>query len=232
MCRMMGITNFDHDGHRALCDSFLQLARSGRLLPGDPPGHADGWGIGYYENGEARVFKSGRSAIDESAVIRAKLEEIGRSPFLVVHLRKSAWPKTSTPENAHPFLYGNVIFAHNGTIRDYSGLADKISSVPKPPPAALDSEVFLRYVVDRGPSDIEKAFAAAAEEIRSHHKYSALNSIFSDGRALYAYRDYTKDPDYYTLYAAAVEGSHIVSSEPVGPVTVWQPLAENVLYRY
>ena len=232
MCRMIGITNFKFSEHRLLCDSFLRLVVSGKLLPGDPPGHGDGWGIGYFKDGQAMVHKSGRSAIDESPVFWAKLEEIGRSPVLVIHLRKSAWPNTNTQANAHPFLYDNVIFAHNGTIRDYSGLVDKISHVQKPSPAALDSEVFLRYVMNHGSEGIEKAFTAAVDDIRAHHTYSALNSIFSDGQALYAYRDHKTNPDYYTLYSASMAGSRIVSSEPVGPLTGWQPLKENVLYRW
>ncbi len=105
MCRLLGIINYSFAVHKDILESFFALAETGKVLPGDPPGHKDGWGIGFYSEDKASVVKSGRSAAEEKERIFSELEKIFRSAVLIAHLRKSAWKDTSTERHAHPFLY-------------------------------------------------------------------------------------------------------------------------------
>jgi glutamine amidotransferase len=58
---MLGLKNFEYGRHKEILENFLTLADAGKVPPGDAPGHRDGWGIGYYQNGQATVHKSGGS---------------------------------------------------------------------------------------------------------------------------------------------------------------------------
>jgi len=226
---MIGITNFDYSEHRELLENFFQLARSGKLLPGDPPGHTDGWGIGFYANGTAAVHKSGGCLLDEKDDYFSSLASIGQSPVLIVHLRKSAWPATTTAANAHPFAMGNALFAHNGTVRDYKSLIKDITlpSV-RPLDTALDTEIFFLHVMSMsGGGEMSDGFRKSTSHIRKHNTFSSLTSIFSNGKHLYGYRDYEKYDDYYTLYHAAQRNSALLSSEPVSDLLSWKPIGRQ-----
>jgi predicted glutamine amidotransferase len=221
MCRMLGVKNFDLRRHEEALRNFFDLARNGRTLPGDSPGHVDGWGIAYYAGGEPAVQKSGRSVVADEKRFWKTLETIGRSRVLLVHLRKSSWPGTSSPAHTHPFTWRKFSFAHNGTIRDYKKLLHEL------PPGeelrdALDSEIYFRYIMSFLSLGLEKAFPQAVRHIRKKNTYSSLNCIFSDGRRLYGYRDYRRNPEYYSLYRASQGGAGFISSEPVYPRARWK----------
>ena len=52
-----------------------------------------------------------------------------------------------------------------------------------------------------GPEDVVAATRTTVETARREYGgYSALNFLLTDGEHLYAFRDYEKDSDYYTLY--------------------------------
>lgn len=229
MCRLFGIKEFDLNTHRGILDAFLALAEKGNTLAEDPPGHLDGWGIGYYRDGKAIVHKSGGSLLDERGEYYDTLEKIGRSGILIVHLRKSAWKKTSTAEHAHPFADRNFVFAHNGTVRDYQKLLKDIPGAETQLSGALDTEVFFQYVISLSSGGMEAGFREAVSRIHNSNEYSALNSIFSDGTKLFAYRDYRKFPEYYTLYRAELGSSGIFSSEPLAPVRDWRLMEQKEL---
>lgn len=220
---MLGIKNFDYNKHKAILENSFRLAQDGKILPGDSRGHSDGWGIGYYEKGKALVHKSGGSVLSEKKDFFRTLQKIARSPVLIVHLRKSAWPDTSTADSAHPFKYKNFLFAHNGTIYDYKKLLKDIASPLRPRSNALDTEVYFRYLLN------SMCLKYAVRQIQKNNKYSSLTSLFSDGTNLYAYREYRKSPDYYTLYSAQFGDAYLVSSEPVSPHLKWKILNERKL---
>lgn len=216
MCRILGIKNFDYQIHKGVIEEFFKLAQSGKTLPGDSKGHLDGWGIGHYQDGQAIVFKSGNSVVEEKDKFFKKIKEIAKSKILIVHFRKSAWKNTSSVKNSHPFKYKNYLFAHNGTIYDYKKLL-KIN--------ALDSETFFRFILDSpGDSPTEK-IKNAVEYIRNNHKFSSLTFLFSEGTNLYAYRDYQKFPDYYTLY----QHNSLISSQPPPVKKHWKILKSKKL---
>ncbi len=231
MCRMLGLKNFVFRKHREILENFFELATSGKSPPGDTPGHLDGWGIGFYKNGKAIVHKSGGSIVEEKREFFETCERVNTSRILLLHLRKSSWSGTSKVAHAHPFAVGNILFAHNGTIRDFKPLREKIIHDP-PPPGALDSEIYFRYVMSFAPLDLAKAFGKAACHIRKVHTYSSLTCLLADGNLLYAFREYTKDPWYYSLYDAPTGEATIVASQPVSPDLRWKMLPKGKLFIF
>ena len=230
MCRMLGLKNFEYRRHKEILENFFQLAQTGKVPPGNAPGHCDGWGIGYYKNGEAVVHKSGGSIVEEKEDFFETCQRIADSKILLVHLRKSAWPWTSTADHAHPFSHKGILFAHNGTIRDYKTLLKEIPGRDQPRPGALDSEVYFHYVMNFASLGLEKAFKKAVRPIKKYNTYSSLTSLFSDGQLLYGYREYSKNPGYYSLYHAAFGGASVIASQPVSPHLPWKMLSKGKLF--
>ena len=229
MCRLFGITHFDLSRHEALVERFCGLALSGAVMAGDPPGHLDGWGLALYREGKLMVHKSGGNLRDETEKLMGILQETPRSPVLVLHLRKSAWKSSSTARHAHPFHHGNVAFAHNGVVYGYERLLPDVT-VPGLEPDALDTEVFFYHVMSGAQTrDLGEAFRASAGLIKREYRYSALNVLFTDGLRLFAYRDFSKEPDYYSLFTARDKGSVCVSSEPLDGSLQWTPMDKEEL---
>jgi len=226
---MLGLKNFEYRRHKEILENFFQLAQTGKVPPGDTSGHCDGWGVGYYKNGEAGVHKSGGSIVEEKKVFLGTCRRIGDSKILLVHLRKSAWPETSTADHAHPFSHKGILFAHNGTIRDYQTLLKEITGRDQPRPGALDSEIYFHYMMNFTSIGLKKAFQKAVQRIRKYNTYSSLTSLFSDGQLLYGYREYTKNPEYYSLYHAAFEDTSLIASQPVSPYLSWEMLRRGRL---
>ena len=228
MCRVLGITNFDYKQHQQIVARFCELARNGVVMAEDPPGHEDGWGLAYYHQGELVVHKSGVNLLEETDQIIDILSTAQTSPLMILHLRKSAWADTSNTRHAHPFHQGNNVFFHNGVVYDYQGLIPEINQ-PGLGADARDTEVFFYHVMSgaaRG-RDLGRAFLDTAALIRRKHKFSALNCLFSDGVKLFAYRDYAKEPDYYSLYKAFSGNSWLISSEPLDENLHWDMMAKE-----
>jgi len=231
MCRMLGLKNFVFQRHRKILENFFKLAESGKNLPGDTPGHLDGWGVGFYKNGKAFVHKSGSSIVKEKREFFDICERVKASRILLLHLRKSSWSGTSKLAHAHPFVVGNILFTHNGTIRDFKALRKRITHDP-PHPEALDSEVYFRYVMNFAPLGLAKAIRKAACHIKTSHTYSSLTCLFADGNLLYGFREYTKNPWYYSLYYTPDQEATIVASQPVSPDLRWRMLPKGKLFAF
>src|SRR4030042_4234906 len=231
MCRMLGLKDFVFRRHREILENFFKLAESGKNLPGDTPGHLDGWGVGFYKNGKAFVHKSGSSIVKEKREFFDICERVKASRILLLHLRKSSWSGTSKLAHAHPFVSGNILFTHNGTIRDFKALRKRITHDP-PHSEALDSEVYFRYVMNFAPLGLAKAIRKAACHIKTSHTYSSLPCLFADGNLLYGFREYTKNPWYYSLYYTPDQEATIVASQPVSQDLRWRMLPKGTLFTF
>jgi len=226
MCRVLGITAFDYAKHRDIVARFCELARTGVVMAEDPPGHEDGWGLAYYRGGELVVHKSGVSLLEETSRVCTILTAAKTSPVMILHLRKSAWANTSSTRHAHPFHHDNTVFFHNGVVYDYQGLIADID-LPGLEADARDTEVFFYHVMSGNRGDLGRAFLDSVALIRQKHRYSALNCLFSDGLKLFAYRDYAREPDYYSLYKAFSGNSWMISSEPLDKDIRWEMMAQE-----
>jgi len=226
MCRVLGITNFDYARHRDMVARFCELTRSGMVMAEDPPGHEDGWGLAFYRDGQLVVHKSGVNLQQELDQVTGTLSRLQTSPLMILHLRKSAWANTSSSRHAHPFFLNNTVFFHNGVVYDYQQLLPAID-LPGLAVDARDTEVFFYHVMSRKAADLGRAFLDSVAVIRQRHRYSALNCLFSDGVKFFAYRDYAREPDYYSLYKAYAQGSCYISSEPLDQTLPWEMMAQE-----
>jgi len=77
--------------------------------------------------------------------------------------------------------------------------------------------------------DLREAFLNTVSLIKRIYTFSALNCLFSDGRNLFAYRDYNKEPDYYSLFKASSENSCFISSQPLAENLSWKLMAKEEL---
>lgn len=229
MCRLLGITHFDLARHEAIVARFCDLALTGAVMPGDPPGHQDGWGLALYREGKLEVHKSGANLLDETDRLFRILQETPRSPVVILHLRKSAWKGSSSARHAHPFQYGNVALAHNGVVYGYEKLLPAIT-IPGLAPDALDTEVFFYHVLSGAQThNLGEAFLDTVGLIKREYRYSSLNTLFSDGHRLFAYRDFSKEPDYYSLFTARDRDSVYVASQPLSETLAWTPMSQAEL---
>jgi len=221
MCRLLGVTNFEYARHGRIIDNFCELARTGTVMSGDPPGHEDGWGLAFYQGGKLVVHKSGGNLLYEADKVVGILSGAGASPVMILHLRKSAWSDSTSTRHAHPFHRDNVVFAHNGTVYDYKRLLADIRTAGLEEDA-LDTEVLFHHFMSHDDLDLGRAFLETVSLIKREYKFSALNCLFSDGARLFAYRDYSKEPEYYSLYKSFSQASSIVSSQPLDENLQWE----------
>jgi glutamine amidotransferase len=226
MCRVLGITNFDYSRHRGIVERFCNLARCGVVMAGDPPGHEDGWGLAFYQEGGLIVHKSGVCLLEETDKVFGPLNAVRTSPVMILHLCKSAWTNTSSARHAHPFHRDKAVFFHNGVVYDYQGLLPAIT-IPGLGADARDTEVFFYHVMSGGCKDLGRSFLDSVATIKRKHTYSALNCLFSDGEKLFAYRDYAKEADYYSLYKGFAQNSWLVSSEPLDESMQWDMMTQE-----
>lgn len=226
MCRLLGVTNFEYSRHDEIVKNFCELARTGTVMAGDPPGHEDGWGLAFYQDGKLIVHKSGGNLLDETDKVIGILSGIGRAPVMILHLRKSAWNDTTSTRHAHPFHHNNVAFAHNGVVYGYKGLLPAIK-IPGLGEDALDTEVFFYHFMSVQSLQLGQAFLDTVSIIKEQYKFSALNCLFSDGAKLFAYRDYSKEPEYYSLYKSYSDASCIISSQPLDENIQWEMMAKE-----
>ena len=226
MCRVLGITNFDYSKHQKIVECFCELARSGVVMDEDPPGHEDGWGLAFYQQEQLVVHKSGVSLLQETDKVVGILSKVKTSPLMILHLRKSAWDDRFSTRHAHPFHLENTVFFHNGVVYDYQALLPDIT-LPGLGTDALDTEVFFYHVMSGNGQDLGRNFLNTASLIKHKHRYSAMNCLFSDGLRFFAYRDYAKEPDYYSLYKAFSDNSCLISSEPLDKKMQWDMMAQE-----
>jgi len=60
-------------------------------------------------------------------------------------------------------------------------------------------------------------------------KYSAANLLIAAGDALFAFRRYRRNGEYYTLYLKSGDGLAVVASEPLDADPGWRLLADGEL---
>ncbi|MCM8789383.1 MAG: class II glutamine amidotransferase [Candidatus Omnitrophica bacterium] len=148
----------------------------------------NGWGVGWYENGISRLEKYSGSAF-KSGRFDSLVKEL-ESRIIIAHVRLASVGKSDNINNAHPFLYKNWLFAHNGTIWGYKQIQEMLvapynehfTSEP------IDSEIYFRFLIQ----NIEKE-GNRIDGIRNAVKKiipyaSGANFILTDGKYLYGFR--------------------------------------------
>lgn len=193
MCRLLGVIA------NKPVDLEFSLLRADRPFRNFAKFNPDGWGLGWYENDKAQVFKRGLSAQYDPQFVELSKEV--RSKIIIAHVRNATTGNRSEL-NSHPFQYKNWIFAHNGSIEDWEFLFDLLEDKYKEKvKGETDSEVYFYWIlqcIEECGSTLKGIKKAVNKVI--NYRHTGLNFLLSDGACLYAFRYSNDSWGYYSLY--------------------------------
>jgi predicted glutamine amidotransferase len=234
---------------RSLIDQSLH-ARLGATTT-----NGDGFGVGWYEQGEApRVYRSTHPAWNDR-----NLRELAAgisSPLFFAHIRASTG--TAIQEtNTHPFRHGRWLWMHNGLIREFPRVKRELvlaidDSLFPSIEGTTDSETMFYLALTFG---LESEPVAAVERMAGFVEKTGqeqgidlpvqMTVATTDGRTVWAFR-YSSEGDsrslYFstrmdtlkTLYPESVElarlsdESRVIVSEPLGDLPgAWNEVPES-----
>jgi predicted glutamine amidotransferase len=217
--------------------------------------NGDGFGVGWYENGEPpRVYRSTHPAWNDR-----NLRELAAgisSPLFFAHIRASTG--TAIQEtNTHPFRYGKWLWMHNGLIRDFPLVKRELvlaidESLFTSIEGTTDSEVMFYLALTFGLEDdpvhaVERMVGFVEETGRSHGVEHPIQMTVAttDGRCIWAFR-YSSEGDSRSLYfstrmdnlkalhpdladlGALSDETRVVVSEPLGDLPgAWNEVPES-----
>lgn len=202
---------------------FQKLATCG-MVPGRvKPGHSDGWGMVTWSDG--RPLYLGREPNDAAIDPRYKqactrIHQLNLKSPLIVHLRKAS-VGLKIRENTHPFVIDEWAFAHNGTIRR---LNLKVKT---------DSQWFFESLMREYSSNGKRMIEAIQNEVRLVHEiypYTSVTFILSNGKVVYAYRDCSKNDNYYGLYYTTEDDKLVICQEKIFSSN-WREIPNGDLFR-
>ncbi len=205
--------------------------------------HRDGWGIGYYQDGQPQVIRRPTAAPEDNEFSAAARQV--SSPVAVAHVRQASVGDLCVA-NAHPFTFGPWIFMHNGTVTGFdklrSGLVEETDAdLRRQVAGTTDSEQVFFWLLSRlhqtgqaaeAPCrDVTLVMREMARGIHTLAERSAatqpaeptrLNFVLTDGRVLVASR--WRHSLYWTNHAgplATAAGNALcpgvaVASESIG----------------
>jgi predicted glutamine amidotransferase len=188
---------------RSLIDQSLH-ARQGATTT-----NGDGFGVGWYEEGEPpRVYRSTHPAWNDR-----NLRELAAgisSPLFLAHIRASTG--TAIQEtNTHPFRYGNWLWMHNGLIRDFPLVKRELvlaidDALFTSIEGTTDSEVMFYLALTFGLEDdavgaVERMVGFVEQTGREHGIEHPIQMTVAttDGRSTWAFR-YSSEGDSRSLY--------------------------------
>ena len=247
MCRLLAITDGNPQYAERVLGEFQELADCGCVPVGKLKGHKDGWGVAAYDGEKLAVFEKEPANAYQNPNYRAATEKVGalgKANIVVGHLRKAA-VGGNTLQNTHPFVKGQFLLCHNGSIMH----EERIPLSPaakKQVKGETDTEPFFYYVLQmmagtKTAHAARHAFLKAVQHVKKHLDYTALNIIFTNGRYVWVTREVNSRNDkvrelklmnYYTLYDGydRASGARIICSEPLKLKSVrWKKLNNHTL---
>ncbi len=225
MCRLFGAVS-KGPVYYDLFEEFADLAEKGNTSSGSPDrrGHRDGWGLVLFRNGrlEAQARGTGSAQGDPSyakaawRIAKRNAErEAGERLIVIGHVRRASKGMPVGTQWSHPFVEtrdGRTwAFAHNGGIEHFPFRADE---------GLIDSQRLFRILLGSldgpGPDAVAAAVRTTVEDVRREYDgYSGLNLLFTEGERLYAFREYSKQAGYYTLFYDDLGEAVVVCSQPI-----------------
>lgn len=193
--------------------------------------NADGFGVGWYADGDpvpGRYRRQGPVWGDQTF---ADLARVVRSHALLAAVRDATAADPDGEAAAAPFTAGDVLFSHNGALKDWPGSVAALAATL--PPAELlrltarsDSALvwaLVRHRIAAGDA-LPQAVADTVLEVAEAAPGSRLNLLLTDGRTIVA----TAWGD--TLWHLSEPGRHtVVASEPYDDDPRWCEVPDRTL---
>ena len=234
---------------RSLIDQSLH-ARQGATTT-----NGDGFGVGWYEEGETpRLYRSTHPAWNDR-----NLRELAAgisSPLFFAHIRASTG--TAIQEtNTHPFRHGRWLWMHNGLIREFPRVRRELAlavdeSLYPSIEGTTDSETMfylaLTFGLESDPVDAVERMVGCVEQTGRKHGVEhpiQMTIATTDGRTVWAFR-YSSERDSRSLYfstrmdalkalypesdelAGLSDETRVVVSEPLGDLPdAWNEVPES-----
>ncbi|MCX8106742.1 MAG: class II glutamine amidotransferase [Ignavibacterium album] len=178
MCRLFGlIANKEVDIKFSMREAKNNFKQQAKYNP-------DGYGIGWFENNKVRISKEGISAFESTKFENLALDV--KSQIIIAHIRRASKQSTKGKKNnAHPFVFDNWMFAHNGTINGnrIKGLLNE-SFASNLTSDNIDSEIYFRFILQKvdETGDLIKGIIEAVREVIIDA--SGANFLMSNGEKL------------------------------------------------
>ncbi|MFI1281072.1 ergothioneine biosynthesis protein EgtC [Streptomyces sp. NPDC020858] len=194
--------------------------------------NADGFGIGWYAEGDPVPARYRRSGPVWSDLTFADLTRVVRSGAALAAVRDATRPGADGEAAAAPFSDGPWLFSHNGSVRDWPGAAAPLAA--ELPPAELlrlaartDSALIWALVLHRlrAGDDLGTALAEPVRDLASAAPGSRLNLLLTDGAAIAA----TAWGDSLWYLADPVTRRTVVASEPYDDDPRWCEVPDRTL---
>ncbi len=182
MCRLFALIS-DHPCSTEL-PTFMRAFRS------LADHHPDGWGFGWYFTGAPAVVKRPVNAKKDQAFVHT-CQGID-SNIVLVHLRRRS-VGDRTPDNTHPFQYGDFLFMHHGSIKAIDELRNKLPTDYRHRlQGDTDSELLFQWILYNmvKETSVIDGIRAGVETIKREmwSSVSSLDFVLSDSESLYVYR--------------------------------------------
>lgn len=182
---------------------------------GETGHHADGFGIGFFEDKACRLFIDNQSSASSPVAKLIKHYPI-KSKNIIAHIRKATQGATSL-ENCHPFvreLWGrHWLFAHNGDLHDLQPASRDVYQ----PIGTTDSEqafcLLMHGLRQRFPGShppLDELFDAIADLTRSITRHGVFNFLMSNGQALFAHCSTNL---YYLIRQWPFSKAHLIDAD-------------------
>ncbi len=221
--------------------SLIDQSLHARLGPHTTNG--DGFGIGWYRDGEAPALFKGTDPIWNDQNLRELSRQI-HSGLIFAHIRAA----TGTPvqyTNCHPFRHGKWLWMHNGQIANFQSIKRELVMAIDPAlyleiKGSSDTEIFFFLALTFGleqdpPAAVERAVGFIEQVGRSNGTPHPMRMSVatSDGTSIWAFR-YSSEGVPPSLYFSTdietlrsqypeisrlreiSEESRLVVSEPLG----------------
>ena len=231
-------------------------AELGQVLPDTPPGHEDSWGVGWFDStGQVSLLRQVGSASGSAYFVFASEAASKSAEVFLGHLRKASCGAI-TSENAHPVRLDpkegaggdSLLLIHNGTLRGtllHWLRAEGAKAGRSEASSDSDTVALAGWLAAQiGGVGAELRLSALAEALKclleqvalegdAVRSYSAINLLIAAPEGLYALRQFSHNPEYYTLSARPLEsGGWVVASEPTDSEPGWEALTPGELVFY
>jgi predicted glutamine amidotransferase len=202
MCRLFGL----HAGVRRV-EAALWLLDAPDSLEEQSRRNPDGCGVaGFDPSGRVELHKAPAAAWDDPTFDHAARRL--RSSTFVAHVRHASTGARSY-ENTHPFVEGDVVFAHNGALAGLDQVEAQLGEYRRVVHGDTDSERMFALILKQAAAhrdDLTAGITAAVRWLAEHVPVLSLNLIVATPSDLWALR-YPDIDDLFLLDRAA-GGTH------------------------